>query len=89
MAPVIIKSPQYTLEQRVYMVEQKMAKNSQKIINDNFKRRFPFSGRSPAKKVVWKQVKKFKTAGTLHNLNKGNSGRKKTVLTDQNLNLML
>ena len=88
MAPVTIRTPQYTHEQRIYMVEQKMAKNSQKIINYNFKKRFPFSGRSPAKKIVWKQVKKFHTKGTVHNLNKGNSGRKKTVLTPQNLNLM-
>ena len=89
MAPVIIRSPQYTLEERVFMVEEKMANNSShKVIKFNYKRKFPFSGRSPSKMAVWKQVRKFKSDGTLHNLNKGRSGRKRSVLADGNLALM-
>ena len=85
MAHIILKDSQYSIPERVYLVEQKMAKNSHKVLVDNFKKRFPFSGRNPGKMVVWKQVKKFKTHGTVENLNKGRSGRKKSVLTDENL----
>ena len=71
------------------MVEEKMANNSShKVIKFNYKRKFPFSGRSPSKMAVWKQVRKFKSDGTLHNLNKGRSGRKRSVLADGNLALM-
>ena len=88
MAPITLRTPQYTIAERIYLIEQKMEKNTHKVLADNFKRRFPFSGRNPGKMIVWKQMKKFKTHGTVNNLNKGNSGRKKSVLTEENLSAM-
>ena len=85
VGPIVMRTPQYTREQRIHLLEQKMSKTSHKIIKDSFKKRFPFSGRSPSKMTVWKQHKKFKEKGTVLNQNKGNSGRKVTVLTDNNL----
>ena len=88
MAPIILKTPQYTLQERIFMVEQKMRNNPHKVLKFKYKKAFPFSGRSPSKMAVWKQTKKFKSSGTLHNLNKGRSGRPKTVLTDDRLGVM-
>ena len=88
MAPIIMKTPQYTTEERIFLLEQKMSKVGHKVLKYNYKKRFPFSGRSPSKMVVWKQQKKFKSKGSVLNQNKGNSGRKVSVLTSQNLNLM-
>jgi hypothetical protein len=88
MPPITIKTPQYTTAERVYLLELKMGHNSHRVLKHNYKKRFPFSGRSPSKMTVWKQTKKFTSKGTVLNLNKGNSGRKKSVLTDDNLALM-
>lgn len=88
MPAIQIKTPQYTIAERVFLLEQKMSRVSHRVLKDNYKKRFPFTARSPTKKVVWQQAKKFTRTGTLHNLNKGNSGRKKTVLTDDTLTLM-
>ncbi|KAF2358698.1 Protein of unknown function DUF4817 [Trinorchestia longiramus] len=40
---------------------------------------------SPTRKTVWKTVNKFRTHGTISNLNKGNSRRLKTVRTNENI----
>ena len=88
MAPIILRTPQYTSEERVFKVEEKMSNSSHKVIKFNYKRKFPFSVRSPSKMAIWKQTRKFKTSGTLLNLNKGRSGRKKSALTDGNLAVM-
>ena len=87
-SPIIMRTPQYTIQERIYMLEQKMGHTPHKVLKFNYKRKFPFSGRSPSKMTVWKQTRKFKSNGTLHNLNKGKSGRKRTVLTEGNLGLM-
>ena len=88
MAHIVMRTPQYTTEQRVYLLEQKMGHTPHKVLKFNYKRKFPFSGRSPSKMTVWKQQKKFSSKGTVLNQNKNNSGRKKTVLTPANLNRM-
>ena len=85
MAPVM-KTKQYTVEERVLLVEEKIKKNSHKITKDNYKRRFPLTGRSPSKMTVWKMCRKFHSKGTVSNQNRGNSGRKVSVLTPQVLN---
>ena len=79
--PIVIRTPQYTIPERIFLLEQKLTKVPHKVIKDSYKRKFPFSGRSPNKMQVWKTVKKFEDHGTVHNMNKGNSGRRKSVLT--------
>lgn len=83
-----MRTPQYTVKERIFLLEQKMSKAGHRVIKDNYKRSFPFSGRSPSKMTIWKQQKKFKTKGTVLNQNKGNSGRRVSVLTAPNLNLI-
>ena len=85
---IVLRTPQYTIPERIFLLEQKLSKAPHKVIKDSYRRKFPFSGRSPNKMQVWKTVKKFENHGTVHNMNKGNSGRKKSILTDQNLELM-
>ena len=83
-----MRTPQYTIEERVFLLEQKIEKNPHKVIKNNYKRRFAFSGRSPSKMTIWKQKQKFSSKGTVLNLNKNNSGRKRSVLTDAKLTAM-
>ena len=85
MNHIVLKTPQYTIPERVFLLEKKMSKAPHKVLKYEYKRAFPFSGRSPSKMTVHKQAKKFSTHGTLHNINKGRSGRKRSVLTDENL----
>ena len=70
------------------MVNMKAQGDSYRVINNDFKKMFPFSGRDPSNMTIYRQKKKFDREGTVHNLNKGRSGRPLSALTPNNLQLV-
>ena len=84
----MFRTPQYTVEQRIFLVNHSARGDSTRAINYDFKRTFPFSGRSPKKLTIRRQTKKFDREGTVLNLNKGRSGRKPTALTEDKLQML-
>ncbi|KAF2365260.1 Protein of unknown function DUF4817 [Trinorchestia longiramus] len=75
---------QLTNEQRIFINNVYAKRKSLKEIQNEFEQGFPERS-SPTKKTVWKTVNKFRTHGTISNPNKGNSGRLKTVRTNENI----
>ncbi|KAF2364813.1 Protein of unknown function DUF4817 [Trinorchestia longiramus] len=69
---------QLTNEQHIFINNVYAERKSLKEVQNEFEQRFPERS-SPTKKTVWKTVNKFRTHGTISNLNKGISGRLKTV----------
>ena len=61
----MLRAPQYTKEQRVFMVNKKTMGESTKVINYEFKKCFPFSGRDPGKCIILKNKKKFDKEGII------------------------
>ena len=84
----MLRTPQYTIEQRVFMVNKRAAGDSNKAVAFDFRRTFPLSGREPNRKTIMRNQKKFNKEGSVMNLNKGRSGRKASVLTEENLEKM-
>ena len=70
------------------MVNMKAQGDSYRVINHDFRKAFPFSGRDPSNMTIYRQKKKFDQEGTVHNLNKGRSGRPLSALTPENLQLV-
>ena len=81
----MLRRSQFTTEQRIFMVNMKAQGDSYRVINNDFKKMFPFSGRDPSNMTIYRQKKKFDREGTVHNLNKGRSGRPLSALTPNNL----
>ena len=76
---------QLTAEQRVFIVQKYIDLKSYNEVREAFRRRFP--GRNPpAKRTIQKNVEKFHVHGTSLNLNKGNSGRRRTTRSKMNVN---
>ncbi|KAF2369146.1 Protein of unknown function DUF4817 [Trinorchestia longiramus] len=75
---------QLTNEQRIFINNVYAERKSLKEVQNEFEQRFPERS-SPTKKTVWKTVNKFRTHGTVSNLNKENSGRLKTLRTNENI----
>ena len=65
----MLRAPQYTKEQRVFMVNKKTMGESTKAINYDFKKAFPFSGRDPGKGIILLNKKKFDKEGMILYLN--------------------
>ena len=42
MAGIVMRTPQYTVEERVFLLEQKIGKNPHKVIKDNYKKNIFF-----------------------------------------------
>ena len=100
----MLRTKQYTNDQRVFMVSRRTSGDCHKAIQFDFERTFPFSGRKPDRKTIVRNKRKFEREGkslflpmlfnvwvfigTVHNLNKGRSGRKTSVLTPEKLVLM-
>ncbi|KAF2360603.1 Protein of unknown function DUF4817 [Trinorchestia longiramus] len=75
---------QLTNEQRIFINNVYAERKSLKEVQNEFERRF-FERSSPTKKTSWNTVNKFRTHGTISNLNKDISGRLKTVRTNENI----
>ena len=81
-------SAPYTVGQRVFLVNKKIQREQYKNVQFEFKRTFPFCGKTPDRKTGYRNVKKFGKEGTVLNQNRGRSGRKRSVLTDTNMQIM-
>ena len=54
---VMLRSPQFTAEQRIFMVNMKAQGDSYRVINHDFRKAFPFSGRDPSNMTIYRQKK--------------------------------
>ncbi|KAF2347235.1 Protein of unknown function DUF4817 [Trinorchestia longiramus] len=77
---------QLTTEQRVFVVTY-VRTGSIKQVQNLFAECFP-DRRSPCKSVIQNNVRKYQRNGTCLNLNKGCSGRRKTVRTEENTEMV-
>ena len=59
----MLRTPQYTKDQRVFMANRKTKGDSYKIINYDFKTVFPLAGRDPSNMTIYRQKKKFDKEG--------------------------
>ena len=75
---------QLTTEQRVFIVLHYTQTQSIAAVQNAFRARFP-DRNPPTKRTVMKNVRKYSEAGTSLNLNKGNSGRRRTTRSEENI----
>ena len=61
----MLRAPQYTTEQRVFMVDRRTRGDSIKAINYDFKKSFPFSGRNPDRQAIERNKQKFNKEGIM------------------------
>ena len=59
----MLRTPQFTKAQRVFMVNGRTKGETYKVINFDFKRTFPLSGRNPDRKTISRNKKKFDVEG--------------------------
>ena len=75
---------QLTTEQRVFIVTNYTLTQSTTAVRNAFQERFP-DRNPPAPSTILENVRKYLNAGTSLNLNKGNSGRRRTIRTAENI----
>ena len=78
---------QLTKDQRIFILLKFKETKSCKQVRRTFIEKFP-QRNSPTKKTVYRTVKKFNKHGSIVNRNKGNSGRKITQRTEDNIELV-
>ena len=61
----MLRTPQYTKDQRVFMVNRRSSGDTYKMINFDFKRKFPLSGRDPSNNTIYRNKKRFESEGDL------------------------
>lgn len=76
--------PQYTPKQRAFIVSEFNRSGSATDTLRSFRRRFP-NVRCPSRQAVYNNVRKYKNSGTSENQNKGNSGRRRSSRSPQNI----
>ena len=76
-----------TTEQRVLVVRKHYETGSYIEVQEAFRGRFPDRD-PPVKATRWKNVTKYERSGTSLNLNKGNSGRRRTATSVQNVDVV-
>ena len=77
---------QLSKDQRIFIVLEFKETKSCEQVRRTFIEKFP-KRNSPTKKTVYRTVKKFNEHGSIVNRNKGNSGRKITQRTEDNIEL--
>jgi len=75
---------EYSTEQRVFIVEQFHRLNSYVLVQRAFQKRFKFRY-TPSKPTISRLVQKFRQTGQVTNQHKGNSGRKHSKCTPENV----
>ena len=75
---------QLTTEQRLFIVLHYTQTQNTTTVQNAFRARFPDRD-PPHKTTILRNVRKYSSQGTSLNLNKGNSGRRKTARTQQNI----
>ena len=83
----MVRRPQFTLEQRRCLVAWYWQGKSWSEIKAAFQQRFPGT-RIPSHSTLHNLLNKFQDSATMHNLNKGHSGRRRTACTLANINLI-
>lgn len=78
---------QLTTEQRVFVVSIYLETKSFLAVKDAFRRRFP-ERNCPCNSTIRKNVEKYRQHGTSLNLNKQFSGRRKSVRTPENIEMV-
>ena len=73
-----------TTEQRVFVVTTYTLTQSVTEVQNAFRIRFP-DRNPPNKKTILKNVRKYHNTGTSLNRNKGNSGRRRTARSEENV----
>ena len=77
---------QLTNEQRVFFVVRSYYQTrSYAAVRERFRARFPERQPPPSKSTIERNVKKYERNFTSRNLNKGRSGRQKTIRTADNI----
>ena len=75
---------QLSTEQRVFIVLNYTRTQSLDAVQNLFRERFP-DRNPPAKTTILSNVRKYTNAGSSLNLNKGNSGRRRTTRSEENV----
>lgn len=75
---------QLTIEQRIFIVSKYEETKSYLTVQKLFREKFP-DREPPYKATIWKNVAKYRKNGTSLNLNKTNSGRRRTARTQENI----
>ena len=75
---------QLTTEQRVFVVETYLRTNSYIRVKQAFAERFG-DREPPSKSTIDRNVRKYRNHGTSLNRNKGNSGRRRTATSRENI----
>ena len=78
---------QLTTEQQTYIIECYIRRVSYQNVQEQFAQPFP-NRSSPSKSNIHAIIKKFQEKGSILNQNKGNSGRRVTVTTPENIHLV-
>ena len=76
---------QLTTEQRIFIVVNFVRTQSAPAVVDLFQQRFP-DRNPPAPSTIMRNVWKYSNHGTSLNRNRGNSGRRRSVRTAENIN---
>ena len=79
--------PQYTQEQRVFIVQVFYQTNNIYAVQDQFIARYP-NGNVPTEKTIRKTIRKFEERGSIINQNAGRSGRLRTTRTPENIEIV-
>ncbi len=75
---------QLTTEQRIFIVLQYNRAQNTTEVQNIFRARYP-NRDPPHKATILRNVRKCSSEGTSPNLNKGNSGRRRTARSEQNI----
>ena len=80
-----MQRPQYTPQQRAFMVTEYYRNNRNiRRVLQRFRENFP-GVRCPSRGAVYKNVHKYSENGTSQNLNQNRSGRRRTARTQENI----
>ena len=82
--PAAELQPQFTLDQRTFMVLQYHTTRSPRIVIRNFRAQFP-NARRPSRNTPYNLYQHYILKATSHNLNKDNSGRARTGRSQLNI----
>ena len=77
---------QLTTEQRTFIVKKYYETRSYVDVQNAFRQAFP-NRNPPAKSTIQHNIRKYETDGTSLNVNKGRSGRRRTVRTAENIEM--
>lgn len=76
--------PQFTYQERTWIVERISSGLTYHLVQQEFLTRFKKN--APAIKNMKSIIRKFREHGTVTNLNAGNSGRRRVIRTEENIN---